>query len=83
MFLSTFMCMMIYDMYMKDLHVIDTICWLVQLWVRVGLDCKIRWDVYVNVMLYDEHDFCRVIWLSKVMGLCLVISLVDMIGVHG
>ena len=43
---------------------------------------------YVIVMIFYEnldvgYDSCCVTWLSKVMGLCLVIALVDSIGVHG
>ena len=39
MFFCMFMFMMTYDMYMKDLHIVDTICWVVHLWICFGLYC--------------------------------------------
>ena len=48
--LCMFMFMIIYDMYMKNLHIINTICLLVYLLVNVAL---LRSNVYLNVMLYE------------------------------
>ena len=44
---------------------------------------KIRWNVYLNVILCEVGHWLwflvEVTLLSKVMGLCLVIALVDLI----
>ena len=45
---------------------------------------KVWWYVLLNAMIREKdvsHDSSWVTWMSMVMGLCLVIALLDLIGV--
>ena len=52
----------------------------------MGYVVKIRWNIYLNVILCEVGHW---LWflveatlLSKVMRICLVIALVDLIRIH-